>query len=437
MPDASGATVQVTQRSIPAGIVDLSMMVDTPTNFMTVSAPMEASSLRFTHWTVNGARSNDAFGRAVNPAWFEVHESVDAVAHYMEAPVDSDADGVPDWFEVHFFDSLTNTASSDADADGWSLLEEYRRDGHPRISNSFYSGGISMRHSEPVCVNLAELFSWSVASDPGGLIPSRSGLATNGVMITATSHWREISGYCFGYWTLNGARQADALGTALSRLTFTVTTSMTAVAHYVPPTQDTDGDGLPDWWESRFLGRFDYGPNADPDSDGFGLLQEFRWELHPVVSNAFLPGGVSMRNSEQVPVVRADPLADVDGDGLPNWWEEQYFGGPTNATPLADSDYDGLPNQDEMAAGTDPTSRLSCLQLEGSVLPDAVDGFVIRWQSVTGRTYSIQRGTNLMWRSSISLIADGICGQPDFTSHTDTTAETEGPYFYSIGIEAP
>lgn len=35
---------------------------------------------------------------------------------------------------------------------------------------------------------------------------------------------------------------------------------------------------------------------------------------------------------------------DTDGDGMPDWWEELHFGGPTAAKPNDDSDGDGLTN---------------------------------------------------------------------------------------------
>lgn len=50
------------------------------------------------------------------------------------------------------------------------------------------------------------------------------------------------------------------------------------------------------------------------------------------------------------------PERDDDGDGLPNWWESQYFGSPLAANPGEDvPDGDGLTNLEEFNLGTDPT----------------------------------------------------------------------------------
>ena len=41
------------------------------------------------------------------------------------------------------------------------------------------------------------------------------------------------------------------------------------------------------------------------------------------------------------------PEPDSDNDGLPDWWEELYFEGPTIADPAVDSDDDGMTNLQE------------------------------------------------------------------------------------------
>jgi hypothetical protein len=46
---------------------------------------------------------------------------------------------------------------------------------------------------------------------------------------------------------------------------------------------------------------------------------------------------------------------DIDGDGLPNWWEEEYFGGsPTAGVAEDNTDLDGLTNLQEYQNGTNP-----------------------------------------------------------------------------------
>ena len=43
----------------------------------------------------------------------------------------------------------------------------------------------------------------------------------------------------------------------------------------------------------------------------------------------------------------ADEFFDADADELPDWWEEDYFAGPTAASPVDNDDGDGLANLEE------------------------------------------------------------------------------------------
>ena len=56
---------------------------------------------------------------------------------------------------------------------------------------------------------------------------------------------------------------------------------------------DSDGNGLPDWWELKYFGAIGQDPNADPDGDGLTNLQEYAMGTNPL-------------------------LADTDGDGVPD-----------------------------------------------------------------------------------------------------------------------
>jgi len=64
---------------------------------------------------------------------------------------------------------------------------------------------------------------------------------------------------------------------------------------------------------------------------------------------------------------------DTDGDGLPDWWEELHFGGPTAANPNDDPDGDGLTNLQEYELDT----RLS------PVDPDTDNDGLLDGQSIT------------------------------------------------------
>ena len=48
---------------------------------------------------------------------------------------------------------------------------------------------------------------------------------------------------------------------------------------------DTDGNGLPDWWQQRFFGHLGVDPNADADGDGLTNLQEYQAGTNPTLAN--------------------------------------------------------------------------------------------------------------------------------------------------------
>lgn len=47
--------------------------------------------------------------------------------------LDSDADGLPDWWEMAYFESLSETGSGDSDGDGWTNLQEYANSMDPTV----------------------------------------------------------------------------------------------------------------------------------------------------------------------------------------------------------------------------------------------------------------------------------------------------------------
>ena len=44
---------------------------------------------------------------------------------------------------------------------------------------------------------------------------------------------------------------------------------------------DSDGNGMPDYWQLRYFGHLGVDPNADPDGDGISNLQEYQYGIDP------------------------------------------------------------------------------------------------------------------------------------------------------------
>ena len=92
-------------------------------------------------------------------------------------------------------------------------------------------------------------------------------------------------------------------------------------------------------------------------------------------------------------------------------------------------------NWQEWIAGTIPTDRASLLTMV-SVSPSIrASGLEVSWRSVSGRTYFLQRGTNLASQPIFSALRGNLIGQAGATTFTDTTATNRGPYFYRVGVQ--
>ena len=129
-------------------------------------------------------------------------------------------------------------------------------------------------------------------------------------------------------------------------------------------------------------------------------------------------------------------MGDVDGDGIPDFWETVYnvnTNDPRHAT--YDIDGDGLNMYEEYRAGTDPADPVSALEMsiEGTNDVSSVNGVVVRWKSVGGHFYSLYKSTNLM--HGFSLITSNIVAIPPVNSYQDNTATNSGPYFYRISVQ--
>jgi hypothetical protein len=114
-------------------------------------------------------------------------------------------------------------------------------------------------------------------------------------------------------------------------------------------------------------------------------------------------------------------------------WAQQY-GLPTDGSAdYSDFDFDGLNNWQEWQAGTIPTNALSVLRLSSPARNGS--SLVVTWQSVTNRTYFIERSTNLDAQPAFLTRKSNIAGQSGTTSYTDTNAIGSGPFFYRVRVQ--
>ena len=152
---------------------------------------------------------------------------------------------------------------------------------------------------------------------------------------------------------------------------------------------DSDGDGMPDWWEEKCgLDPADASDAAlDPDGDTIDNIAEFRAGTNP-------------------------HSADSDSDGMPDAWEIANGTIPFLADAIEDPDGDGLINIEEFLHGTNP----SLADTDGDGSDDGTEVRNVRsdplvhdiaWlpvpagQATSGASFAASTGT---WRTD----ADGV-----------------------------
>ncbi|MES2707466.1 MAG: hypothetical protein V4726_12790 [Verrucomicrobiota bacterium] len=128
---------------------------------------------------------------------------------------------------------------------------------------------------------------------------------------------------------------------------------------------DTDGDGLPDAWETASFG--DLTKNGDADTDGDGLVNalELNLGLNPSLQDTDADG---LKDGDEFNTLGTDPkTADTDGDGLTDGAELNTH--HTNPT-AKDTDLDGLTDGQEVnTLGSNPLVTDS----DGDDYPDGIE----------------------------------------------------------------
>lgn len=170
---------------------------------------------------------------------------------------------------------------------------------------------------------------------------------------------------------------------------------------------DTDRDGMSDAWETARFASLTNEANGDVDADGISNLGEYRGGLDPL-------GG------------------DQDHDGLPDGWEVANLLDPATDDAAEDPDGDGQSNRDEFIAGTSPQDTGSVFRLGSARETEPPDGMIISWLSTTGRTYHVERSSNLF--AAFSPVASNIAAAPPENAYTDWIQEVER-LFYRVRVD--
>jgi hypothetical protein len=115
-------------------------------------------------------------------------------------------------------------------------------------------------------------------------------------------------------------------------------------------------------------------------------------------------------------------------NGTPLWW--LYSNGLTEADDELDADNDGMDNWQEYVAGTSPTNSTSVLEV--NAFNQDGTNYVLSWQSVAGKSYSVVSGESVVSMSGVE--ASGIAGADGETSHTGTVSSSD-TVFYKVEVQ--
>ena len=95
----------------------------------------------------------------------------------------------------------------------------------------------------------------------------------------------------------------------------------TIIAHYIPSEQDSDSDGIMDWFELNQFGDLGQSGTDDPDGDGFSNNRENQLGQEATIHDQVADGGISFASSTKVAyldtsmkdyVIKSDPVGFID-----------------------------------------------------------------------------------------------------------------------------
>ena len=298
---ADTSMVKATIKSNPAGFVTQSEnFLALNSNISTASLNGETNGYHFAYWSVNGVRQAAPNGTASSQVDLNVSVTSEIIAHYLQSNEDNDSDGVMDWFELNQFGSLTLGPNDDPDADGFSNKLEGELGQEARIKDLVRDGGLSSRTSTAFVYADTSMVQATIRSDPAGFVTQSENYLTLNANVSTASLNGETNGYHFAYWSVNGVRQTAPNGTSASQVDMNLTVTSQIVAHYLPLNEDSDSDGVMDWFELHQFGSLTLGPDDDPDGDGFSNKREGELGQEARVKDLVRDGGLSSRVSPSI-----------------------------------------------------------------------------------------------------------------------------------------
>jgi len=298
---ANEELVQVDQKSQPLGFVDKVSAIAIGKPITTVQPKLTQDGYAFGYWTAGAERLSSTNGQSLITATVSVQGSLVLTAHYFPEDQDSDSDNLPDWFEYRNFGNLSKSGTDDPDNDGFTLSQENQLGQATIIPDSIEDGGISFSVSDSINYgDSSNTYKVTVKSDPFGFVTSKTDYFLKDSNLATISLYGANNGYHFAYWSINGARQESPNGTATQQANYLLNEDKIITAHYIPSEQDSDQDGIADWFEMNQFGNLNQNSQSDPDLDGFSNAQESQLGQVSLIKDILEDGGISFSSYQLI-----------------------------------------------------------------------------------------------------------------------------------------
>ena len=200
---------------------------------------------------------------------------------------DSNGNGLPDAWERFYFAGLSSVdPAADADGDGLSNLDEFRRGSHPQMADTFSTmrvvGDVSGWSFETLPMRWnRDTLRWEL------LLRTTDTAINQRVKFVAGGDWNQPNwGDTGGNGEANrsGDDMAYDVGVAPAYLWFALDDYSLTYAAGSMPLNDETGDGLPDLWAAWFGVS---GASGNPDGDPFTNLEEYLRGSDPTVPDTY------------------------------------------------------------------------------------------------------------------------------------------------------